>query len=66
MGGVPVVMCRVVSLSQPRMDQYFNMMEKIFKERKTTSRSHFILQDVLDLRRVIIINNTFNYNTLIG
>lgn len=37
---------------QPRMDQYFNQMEKIIKERKTTSRIRFMLQDVLDLRRV--------------
>lgn len=34
------------------MDQYFNQMEKIIKERKTTSRIRFMLQDVLDLRRV--------------
>uniref|UniRef100_A0A3Q0SQ97 Eukaryotic translation initiation factor 4 gamma 1 n=1 Tax=Amphilophus citrinellus TaxID=61819 RepID=A0A3Q0SQ97_AMPCI len=33
------------------MDQYFNQMEKIIKERKTTSRIRFMLQDVLDLRR---------------
>ncbi|CAL8260571.1 unnamed protein product [Arctogadus glacialis] len=39
------------SMAKPRMDQYLNMMGKIIKERKTTSRSHFILQDVLDLRR---------------
>ncbi|XP_059901055.1 eukaryotic translation initiation factor 4 gamma 1-like isoform X2 [Gadus macrocephalus] len=37
--------------AKPRMDQYFNMMGNIIKERKTASRSHFILQDVLDLRR---------------
>lgn len=37
---------------QPRMDQYFNQMEKIIKERKTSSRIRFMLQDVLDLRRV--------------
>lgn len=35
------------------MDQYFNQMEKIIKERKTTSRIRFMLQDVLDLRRVL-------------
>lgn len=34
------------------MDQYFNQMEKIIKERKTSSRIRFMLQDVLDLRRV--------------
>ena len=50
LGGV--VMGWVVSLSQPRMEQYFNQMEKIIKERKTTSRIRFMLQDVLDLRRV--------------
>lgn len=40
------------------MDQYFNQMEKIIKERKTTSRIRFMLQDVLDLRRV---NNKVAY-----
>lgn len=34
------------------MDQYFNQMEKIIKEKKTSSRIRFMLQDVLDLRRV--------------
>ncbi|KAM9733254.1 eukaryotic translation initiation factor 4 gamma 1 isoform 3-T3 [Menidia menidia] len=37
--------------AKPRMDQYFNQVEKITKERKTTSRIRFMLQDVLDLRR---------------
>uniref|UniRef100_A0A9J7ZUS1 Eukaryotic translation initiation factor 4 gamma, 1a n=1 Tax=Cyprinus carpio carpio TaxID=630221 RepID=A0A9J7ZUS1_CYPCA len=37
--------------AKPRMDQYFNQMEKITKERKTSSRIRFMLQDVLDLRR---------------
>lgn len=37
--------------AKPRMDQYFNQIEKIIKERKTTSRIRFMLQDVLDLRR---------------
>uniref|UniRef100_A0A8C3UYZ9 Eukaryotic translation initiation factor 4 gamma 3 n=1 Tax=Catharus ustulatus TaxID=91951 RepID=A0A8C3UYZ9_CATUS len=32
------------------MDQYFNQMEKIVKERKTSSRIRFMLQDVIDLR----------------
>ncbi|KAF7658491.1 hypothetical protein LDENG_00012280 [Lucifuga dentata] len=36
--------------AKPRMDQYFNQMEKIVKERKTSSRIRFMLQDVLDLR----------------
>uniref|UniRef100_A0AAV2J0Z0 Eukaryotic translation initiation factor 4 gamma 1-like n=1 Tax=Knipowitschia caucasica TaxID=637954 RepID=A0AAV2J0Z0_KNICA len=36
--------------AKPRMDQYFNQMEKIIKERKTSSRIRFMLQDVLDLR----------------
>ncbi|XP_016113161.1 uncharacterized protein [Sinocyclocheilus grahami] len=35
-----------------RMDQYVNQMEKIIKERKTSSRIRFMLQDVLDLRRL--------------
>ncbi|XP_051966667.1 eukaryotic translation initiation factor 4 gamma 1-like isoform X2 [Xyrauchen texanus] len=37
--------------AKPRMDQYFNQMEKIIKEKKTSSRTRFMLQDVLDLRR---------------
>uniref|UniRef100_A0A8C1W9I9 Eukaryotic translation initiation factor 4 gamma 1 n=1 Tax=Cyprinus carpio TaxID=7962 RepID=A0A8C1W9I9_CYPCA len=37
--------------AKPRMDQYFNQMEKIIKERKTSSRIRFMLQDVIDLRR---------------
>ncbi|XP_034023700.1 eukaryotic translation initiation factor 4 gamma 1-like isoform X2 [Thalassophryne amazonica] len=37
--------------AKPRMDQYFTQMEKIIKERKTTSRIRFMLQDVLDLKR---------------
>ncbi|XP_010335949.3 eukaryotic translation initiation factor 4 gamma 1 isoform X3 [Saimiri boliviensis] len=36
--------------AKPRMDQYFNQMEKIIKEKKTSSRIRFMLQDVLDLR----------------
>lgn len=35
------------------MDQYFAQMDKIIKEKKTSSRIRFMLQDVLDLRRVI-------------
>ncbi|KAA0701663.1 Eukaryotic translation initiation factor 4 gamma 1 [Triplophysa tibetana] len=37
--------------AKPRMDQYFNQMEKIIKDRKTSSRIRFMLQDVIDLRR---------------
>ncbi|XP_058489428.1 eukaryotic translation initiation factor 4 gamma 1-like isoform X9 [Solea solea] len=37
--------------AKPRMDQYFTQMEKIIKERKTSSRIRFMLQDVLDVRR---------------
>ncbi|XP_060902127.1 eukaryotic translation initiation factor 4 gamma 1-like isoform X3 [Labrus mixtus] len=37
--------------AKPRMDQYFNQMEKITKEKKNSSRIRFMLQDVLDLRR---------------
>ncbi|XP_078414382.1 eukaryotic translation initiation factor 4 gamma 3-like isoform X12 [Cetorhinus maximus] len=36
--------------AKPRMDQYFNQMEKIVKERKTSSRIRFMLQDVIDVR----------------
>jgi translation initiation factor 4G len=37
------------------MDQYFNQMEKIIKEKKTSSRIRFMLQDVLDLRQVCVL-----------
>ncbi|XP_067310107.1 eukaryotic translation initiation factor 4 gamma 1a isoform X2 [Pseudorasbora parva] len=37
--------------AKPRMDQYFHQMEKIIKERKTSSRIRFMLQDVIDLRK---------------
>ncbi|XP_069466444.1 eukaryotic translation initiation factor 4 gamma 3 isoform X4 [Ambystoma mexicanum] len=37
--------------AKPRMDQYFNQMDKIVKERKTSSRIRFMLQDIIDLRR---------------
>ncbi|XP_059419871.1 eukaryotic translation initiation factor 4 gamma 1-like isoform X1 [Carassius carassius] len=37
--------------AKPRMDQYFHQMEKIIKEKKTSSRIRFMLQDVLDLRK---------------
>ncbi|XP_018430227.1 PREDICTED: eukaryotic translation initiation factor 4 gamma 3 [Nanorana parkeri] len=37
--------------AKPRMDQYFHQMEKIVKERKTSSRIRFMLQDVIDQRR---------------
>ncbi|XP_044148436.1 eukaryotic translation initiation factor 4 gamma 1 [Bufo gargarizans] len=36
--------------AKPRMDQYFNQMDKIIKERKTSSRIRFMIQDVIDLR----------------
>ncbi|CAH2248450.1 eukaryotic translation initiation factor 4 gamma 1 isoform X1 [Pelobates cultripes] len=36
--------------AKPRMDQYFNQIDKIIKERKTSSRIRFMLQDVMDLR----------------
>ncbi|XP_072334635.1 eukaryotic translation initiation factor 4 gamma 3 isoform X18 [Scyliorhinus torazame] len=36
--------------AKPRMDQYFNQMEKIVKERKTSSRIRFMVQDVIDVR----------------
>lgn len=53
---------------QPRMDQYFNQMEKIIKERKTSSRIRFMIQDVIDLRRVnnlYFIKNLFmTYNKI--
>ncbi|XP_036822949.1 eukaryotic translation initiation factor 4 gamma 1 isoform X5 [Oncorhynchus mykiss] len=37
--------------AKPRMDQYFAQMDKIIKEKKTSSRIRFMLQDVIDLRR---------------
>ncbi|TNN27758.1 Eukaryotic translation initiation factor 4 gamma 3 [Liparis tanakae] len=32
------------------MDQYFHQMEKVVKERKTSSRIRFMFQDIMDLR----------------
>ncbi|XP_077396273.1 eukaryotic translation initiation factor 4 gamma 1 isoform X3 [Festucalex cinctus] len=37
--------------AKPLMDQYFKQMEKVIKEKKTSSRIRFMLQDVVDLRR---------------
>ncbi|XP_062567019.1 eukaryotic translation initiation factor 4 gamma 1-like isoform X2 [Saccostrea cucullata] len=37
--------------AKPRMDQYFNQMDKIVIEKKTSSRVRFMLQDVIDLRK---------------
>ncbi|XP_078266306.1 eukaryotic translation initiation factor 4 gamma 1a [Rhinoraja longicauda] len=37
--------------AKPRMDQYFNQMGKIIKEKKTSSRIRFMVQDVIDLRQ---------------
>ncbi|XP_074507085.1 eukaryotic translation initiation factor 4 gamma 1-like [Sebastes fasciatus] len=37
--------------AKPRMDQYFNQMDQIIKERKISSRISLMLQDVLDLRK---------------
>lgn len=39
-------------LNQPHMDQYFYQMEKILKEGKTSSRIRFLLQDIIDLKKV--------------
>ncbi|XP_062254198.1 eukaryotic translation initiation factor 4 gamma 3-like [Platichthys flesus] len=36
--------------AKPRMDHYFNYMEKIVREGKTSSRTRFMLQDIIDLR----------------
>ncbi|KAL0605203.1 Eukaryotic translation initiation factor 4 gamma 3 [Plecturocebus cupreus] len=47
----------------PRMDQYFNQMEKIVKERKTSSRIRFMLQDVIDLR---LDSQNLNWQTFSG
>ncbi|XP_030218849.1 eukaryotic translation initiation factor 4 gamma 1a isoform X4 [Gadus morhua] len=37
--------------AKPRMEQYFAQLDKIIKERKTSSRIRFMLLDVIDLRR---------------
>ncbi|XP_055958553.1 eukaryotic translation initiation factor 4 gamma 3 isoform X2 [Patella vulgata] len=36
--------------AKPRVDQYFQKMQKIVGEKKTSSRVRFMLQDVIDLR----------------
>ena len=35
---------------QPRVDQYFNQINKIIQARKTSSRVRFMMQDIVDLR----------------
>ncbi|XP_076141476.1 uncharacterized protein LOC143124068 isoform X2 [Alosa pseudoharengus] len=37
--------------AKPRMDQYFNLINKIIKEKQTSNRIRFMLQDVIDLRQ---------------
>ncbi|KAG9271072.1 eukaryotic translation initiation factor 4 gamma 1-like [Astyanax mexicanus] len=37
--------------AKPRMDQYFNSMKKIIKERTTSSGIRLMLQEILDLRQ---------------
>lgn len=37
--------------AKPCMDQYFTQIDKIIKERRTSSRIRFMLLDILDLRR---------------
>lgn len=36
------------------MDRNFNKIENIIKERKTSSRTRFMLQDLVDLRKVSV------------
>ena len=43
------------------MDQYFQQMEKIVKQRKTSSRVRFMLQDVIELRHVREISEVRSY-----
>ncbi|XP_078614815.1 eukaryotic translation initiation factor 4 gamma 3-like isoform X9 [Branchiostoma floridae x Branchiostoma japonicum] len=40
-----------VERAKPRMDQYFEQLENITKQKKTSSRLGFMIQDVLELRR---------------
>lgn len=40
-----------IEKAKPRMDQYFNQMNKITAEKKTSSRVRFMLQDVIELRQ---------------
>lgn len=37
--------------AKPRMDQYFNQMQKIVEQKKTCSRVRFMLQDIIELRK---------------
>ncbi|XP_013390980.1 eukaryotic translation initiation factor 4 gamma 1 isoform X3 [Lingula anatina] len=37
--------------AKPKVDQYFNRMNQIVQQRKTSSRVRFMLQDVIDLRQ---------------
>ena len=43
------------------MDQYFQQMEKIVKQRKTSSRVRFMLQDVIELRHVSELTEIRSY-----
>ncbi|XP_052716576.1 eukaryotic translation initiation factor 4 gamma 1-like isoform X8 [Crassostrea angulata] len=56
-------MRKVIAETQPRMDQYFNQMDKIIQEKKTSSRVRFMLQDVIDLRKCKWISNSKNTNS---
>nr|XP_034299256.1 eukaryotic translation initiation factor 4 gamma 3 isoform X3 [Crassostrea gigas] len=49
--------------AKPRMDQYFNQMDKIVQKKKTSSRVRFMLQDVIDLRKCKWISNSKNTNS---
>lgn len=35
---------------KPRMDQYFNQLENIIRQKKTSSQIHVLLQDLIELR----------------
>ena len=37
---------------QPRLNQYFNQIEKILISKRHTTRIRFLLQDIVELRKV--------------
>ena len=51
---------------QPRIDQYFSQLNKIVNEKRTSARVRFMIQDVLELRKVIVyVLHVYKLHTLL-
>ena len=46
-----------VFVVQQRLDQYFSRIDKIIRQKCTSARVRFLLQDVVELRKVCTLNN---------